>query len=143
MSVSVCVWSDCLVVISLSPLLIYLSVVSLSQSPSRFTACFYPRDSLSVFSFPHFPILALAFSSSFVNLVIPLSTSFSVSLVLGSSSPSALVLLSILVQRSADCDDGGGRESAHWFFLQGNVKVCKPVCKRECVSLSGSRRPGS
>lgn len=135
--VFMCMWSDCLTVISPSPLLIYLSVVSLSQSLSRFAAFFYPCDSrcllLGVFFFP-FP--ALVFSSSFWEFSHP---SLNLPLVLVFSSPSALVLFSIPLQRSVDCDDGGGRESAHWFFWQGNVKVCKPVCKcqRECVTLSG------
>lgn len=83
-----------------------------------------------------FPFPALVFSSSFWEFSHP---SLNLPLVLVFSSPSALVLFSIPLQRSVDCDDGGGRESAHWFFWQGNVKVCKPVCKcqRECVMLSG------
>lgn len=129
--VFMCMWSDCLTVISPSPLLIYLSVVSLSQSLSRLAAFFYPCDSRCLLlGFFFFPFPALVFSSSFWEFSHP---SLNLPLVLVFSSPSALVLFSIPLQRSVDCDDGGGRESAHWFFWQGNVKVCKPVCKCQSV----------
>lgn len=117
--VFVCVWMCGQAVLLSSPCLLILFIYLLSLYPSPLLASlhfFYPRDSHSVFGFPFFPFLDLVFSSSFVNLVIPLSTSLPVSSVFVASSPSALVLLSILLQRSADCDDGGGRESAHWFF---------------------------
>lgn len=141
---SVCVYvvrpSHCHLPVSLS----YLSICHLFiLSPfSRFTAFFFQLCESSA-SFSLF--LALMFSSSLENLPIHLSTCLSVSLVLVFSSPSALVVFSIPLQRSVDCDDGSGRESAHWLFLLGNVKVCKPACKcqHECVSLSGFRRPGS
>lgn len=92
-----------------------------------FLPLWFSLSSAWVFFFP-FP--ALVFSSSFWEFSHP---SLNLPLVLVFSSPSALVLFSIPLQRSVDCDDGGGRESAHWFFWQGNVKVCKPVCKCQSV----------
>lgn len=118
----VCVWTNCLVVVSLSLLLIYLSVVSLFQRLLASLLVFYPCDSSSSSSFP-LPIALSVFPSVLLVFVSHYSSHTQ-----GPCPP---------LQRSVECNDGGGRKSAHWFFWQGNVKVCKPVCKCHhlCVAV--------
>lgn len=80
----------------------YLSICRLFiPAPSRFTAFFYPCDSSSSSSFP---------------LPIALSVFLSVLLVFVSHYSSHTQGPCPPLQRSVECNDGGGRKSAHWFF---------------------------
>lgn len=109
-----------------SPCLFFLFIYLASLYPSDFVASLlflYPCDSSSSTSSFPLPIAVSAFLSVLLVFVSHYSSHPQ-----GPCPP---------LQRSVECNDGGGRKSAHWFFWQGNVKVCKPVCKCHhlCVAV--------
>lgn len=102
--------TDCLAVVSPSRLLMYLSVVS--------SSLLAPLPSLP----PRFPPgshSCLRVFHGFVDSVVP-----------PSPPPSALVLLSVPLQRSADCDDGGGGD-------ERTLVLFTRKCQSVCLALGG------